>query len=188
MMDRLWPWAAVAVCVAAWWIWERLRERDFARERPYSINAPFPLSGIPDLIRQESGGELSIHDLKTRARAVWFESDKIQLSLYRMLVARATGRRVRAVGYIRARTPDGPDRLLEVPLYDEAQMVALYDRYMALLDGRETAKFSRSSALCALCGFHQKQCFPPAKKEPVKTGSGKTGKGASASNSGPRRR
>lgn len=177
------PWLAGAVVAAAlaWWLASRFRERDFSRETPYAINAPFPLSGIPDLVRQERWGELVIHDLKTRARAVWFESDKIQLSLYRLLVERATGRRVRPVGYIRVRAPGKADQELAVPLYGEAELIALYDRYIALLSGQEQARWAKSSALCSLCGFNQKQCFPP-KREPAKAGSGK---GAAARVSGP---
>lgn len=168
--------AAAALCLAfAWWAASRFRARDFSREKPYSIHAPFPLSGVPDLVRQESGGELTIHDLKTRSRALWFESDRIQLSLYRLLVSRATGRKVKEVGYIRVRSPGKADQLLEVPLYGEEQLVALYDRYIALLDGRESARWAKSPALCGLCGFNQKQCFPPQKREPAKAGFAKTG-------------
>lgn len=173
---RMIIWIAAAACAAgAWWIWDRFRAKDFSREKVYSINRPFPLSGIPDLVRQQDGGELAIHDLKTRARAVWFESDKIQLSLYKLLVERATGRQVSSTGYIRARLPGRQDKLLPVPLYDEKALVALYDRYIDLLEGRRLPSHAKSKALCELCGFHQKMCFPPQLKEPAGAGSKRGG-------------
>lgn len=164
MSASVWLYAlGAASIVAGWWVWSRFRAKDYAREKMYSIRSPFPLIGAPDLVRQVDGGELEIHDLKTRSRAVWHESDKIQLSLYKLLVERATGRSVSGKGYIRARVAGQPDRLLAIVLYSELEMVALYDRYIALLDGREAARFAKSAALCGLCGFYKTRCFPPDK-------------------------
>lgn len=146
---------------ASYWFWNRFRAKDFCREKLYNISFPFPLTGAPDLVRQEDGGLLTIHDLKNRAKAVWFESDRIQLSLYKLLIERATGRKVSEKGYIRVRTNGKADQLLSVPLYTEKQMIALYDRYMSFQAGQEQPRFCKSMALCKLCGFYKSKCFPP---------------------------
>lgn len=156
-----WGGCGAAVVWIAYWLWDRKREKVFCREKTFSIRKPFPLIGTPDLVMQEKGGQLSVHDLKTRNRPALYESDKIQLSLYRLLLERATGRRVSEFGVIRVRGPQG-EKMLRVKLLPAADLEALYLRYMDLAEGSGgCAKYANNRKLCEFCGFKGKECFPP---------------------------
>lgn len=129
------------------------------REKPFSIRFPFPLRGTPDLVRREADGTLTIHDLKIRPTPRAFPSDVLQLSLYRLLVARATGRKVNPVGYVRSRS-GGPEteKLIPVALLEEDELVRIRHRYDAIESGRAVPSLCPSAAYCRQCGFKGNRC------------------------------
>lgn len=163
-MSSLWMLAgggAMALLAIIGYIaWDRRRPKVFSREKTYSIRKPFALIGAPDLVLQKKGGLLEIQDLKTRTSARVFESDKIQLSLYRLLVERATGRKVSDEGFIRIRGAGG-ERMMAVRLMGTEELERLHQRYWDVLEGNCPARHAPAKKLCESCGFHQKQCFPP---------------------------
>ena len=161
-----WQWAIggiLAVMGASLiWYWDRTREKVWCREKTFSIRKPFPLIGAPDLVWQEKGGVLTIHDLKTRKKPVVHLSDKIQISLYKLLVEKATGRAVRNYGVVRIRNESG-DRQIRIPLLEEEELLKLYERYWDLADGKEQASCAPNPRFCDSCGFKGNKCFPSAK-------------------------
>lgn len=136
----------------------RHRKKVLWTERSFEISSPFPLRGTPDLVMQEEDGSLVIHDLKTRASGRVMRSDVIQLSLYRMLVARATGRRVSMTGVVRF-GPGGATQKA-VGLLGDDELVAIHGRYFGILSGNVDPLFAEHRGLCQKCQYHCKECFP----------------------------
>lgn len=150
-----------ALGAAAWclYLW-RLRHtsRPLWREKRFAVSAPFPFFGIPDLVWQEKDGSLTIHDLKTRGSHRVFKSDILQLSLYKLLVERATGRRVNPWGIVRVRTGDGREKLMRVALMPENELTAVYADYWNKVDGNAVANKCGTPAYCEKCGFRGREC------------------------------
>ena len=141
-------------------IYRRYCSRPLWRERPFRMNHPIPLTGIPDLVWQEKNGTLTIHDLKNRSTPRIFDSDILQLSLYKLLVETSTRRSVNPYGVIRVRTTNRPDRLLRVPLLTTAQLIDRYEHYCALLNGQIPPQPCTNRRYCQSCGFYGKECNP----------------------------
>lgn len=129
------------------------------REVPFSIERPFPLRGTPDLVWREADRSLTIHDLKIRRTPRAYPSDVLQLSLYRLLVAKATGKKVNPVGFVRSRS-GGPETevLIPVQLLEEDELVRIRTRYDELETGRAAPKLCPNKAYCAQCGFKGRGC------------------------------
>lgn len=117
------------------------------------------MGGRPDLIMQEWGGKLVIHDLKTRKGERVYDSDKLQLALYALLVSKATGRSVAAWAVVRAQAPGRPHKLLKVPLdIPLRELESLRERFQAAAISPLAARMTAAPHLCKLCGFRSKQC------------------------------
>lgn len=144
--------------LAAYVGWLRLGRRIHSRETLFETSRPFPLAGRPDLIMQEWGGLLVIHDLKTRKTARIYASDQLQLSLYALLVRRSTGRAVAPYGYIRLLV-GGRVELSRVALVaTEPELERLYSAFMSKAAAPESARLSAPAYLCRNCGFKGRQC------------------------------
>lgn len=155
---------AGSVALAIWWRWGK---RVFAVERLIVLHHPIALSGAPDLVLQRWGGELVVHDLKNREQDKVFESDAVQLSLYRFLLEKSTGRRVSDVGWIRVRRKGrAEDVELPVQLWGDDRVIDLWQRYQRMRAGAET-KTTQHAGLCQRCSFFKKQCpgTPRAKSQ-----------------------
>jgi len=139
-------------------LWSRFCPRIFSREQLYTTDKPFPLMGRPDLIMQEWGGWLVIHDLKSRKTSKVYPSDKLQLSLYAVLVAASTKRKVAAYGFIRTNV-NGQEQKIRVNLeLDYFKLTDLYDRFVSRVNFPESAKITNSAYLCKSCGFKNNGC------------------------------
>lgn len=148
-----------ATIFVAWLAWLRFGARIYAREKSFEMRLPFTMGGRPDLIMQEWGGKLVIHDLKTRKGARVYDSDKLQLALYALLVAKATGRSVAAWAVVRVQVPGQRPRLLKVPLdIPLAELESLRERFAAAAISPLAARMTAAPHLCKLCGFRSKQC------------------------------
>lgn len=148
----------LAGALALFALWTRFLPRIYSREKMYGIDIPFSLCGKPDLIMQELGGLLVIHDHKTRKSSRVYDSDVLQLSLYAILVAGATGRKVADYGVIRAIDPRGGLVRHRVPLIKDARLHSLHDRFMAVASQPAAAKRNGPHYLCKQCGFHGREC------------------------------
>lgn len=139
-------------------IWARYFPRIFSREQLYSTDFPFPLMGRPDLIMQEWGGVLVIHDLKNRKSSKIYPSDRLQLSLYAVLVSSATKRKVASYGIVRVNV-NGDVKKVRVDLeQDYSKILALYERFISRVRFPESAKLTDSAYLCKSCGFKNNGC------------------------------
>ena len=148
----------IGVFLVIYMLWLRLGARVHSRENMFEISLPFPLIGRPDLIMQEWGGTLVIHDLKTRKSARIYESDQLQLSLYALLVRRATGRQVAKYGYIRLWV-GGKVTLSKVVLTRNDKMLeSLYSDFVSKALDPGSAQLSAPAYLCRHCGFNGRQC------------------------------
>lgn len=143
----------------AWLAWGRFGARIYARERHFEMRRPFALGGRPDLIMQEWGGLLVIHDLKTRKADRVYPSDRLQLALYALLVARATGRKVAPWAVVRVLVPGRVPELRRVELDATSEdLQALSDRFMACAAHPQAARLTAAPYLCKQCGFQGKEC------------------------------
>lgn len=160
------------VLAGLWWFWRLFRgrfsdraalpadirdARFYQTERHLSCKEPVPLKGTPDRVLQLPTGELVVTDLKTRLKQQVYDSDIIQLSVYRILLMRALQKRVKSVGYIVFRRR-GRDHYVPVPLLREEQVVDLYTRYVALRRGERPHRLNRVAA-CRKCAY-QVICQP----------------------------
>lgn len=139
--------------------WLRFGARIHSRERAYWIDRPFPLSGRLDLVMQEWGGLLVVHDLKTRRVDRVFESDKLQLALYAFLLAQATGRAVASHAIVRVQAGGGPVKSRRIQLdVSPAQLQALVDAFLAAAAHPDGARLTAAPWLCRRCGFNGRGC------------------------------
>ncbi|AJQ27563.1 hypothetical protein JBW_02217 [Pelosinus fermentans JBW45] len=64
------------------------------------INNPIPLCGKPDVVWKTRDGTLIVGDYKSRENQQVYESEVIQLSVYKLLVERTQKRSVADYGFI----------------------------------------------------------------------------------------
>ncbi len=131
-----------------------------ANERSFAISQPVRLHGRPDQVLCLKSGVLAVLDTKRRAAPRVFESDRVQLSGNRMLIAgqrkfrRST---VAAFGYIRFVDDKRNVKIVRVDLYTDAEVVRRYRRAAAIDARRIAPKPTPSPALCRGCG-HVYRC------------------------------
>lgn len=154
-----WFGGASLVVLLTYGVWLRFGARIHSRERAYWIDRPFPLTGRLDLVMQDWGGRLVVHDLKTRQVDKVFESDKLQLALYAFLLSRATGRNVATHAVVRIQTGNGSIKLRSVQLeIDPAHLHGLADAFLASAAQPTSARLTAVPALCRRCGFNGRGC------------------------------
>ena len=105
-------------------------------------------------------GELHLAEFKTRARAVAYASDVIELSAQRLAIEKSTGDRVSEIGYVLVQNPLGKRRSVhKVRLLPSADVIALAKRREAILNGRIVPKYTASQQLCSQCAYRA-ECKP----------------------------
>lgn len=139
------------------YLWYRRRQDRLTvyRLEPYlKIREPIPLCGAPDVVwRRKGSSTLIVGDYKSRANHRIYESDIIQLSVYRFLLLHTQEKAVADYGYIHFN--DGSRR--RVKLLREKQISKLYERYRKVLAGNiEPAKVCRNE-YCRHCS-HRAIC------------------------------
>lgn len=117
------------------YLWYRRRQDRLTvyRLEPYlKIREPIPLCGAPDVVWLRKGSStLIVGDYKSRVNRRIYESDIIQLSVYRFLLLHTQEKAVADYGYIHF--SDGSRR--RVKLLREKQLGKLYERYRKILAG-----------------------------------------------------
>lgn len=102
-------------------------------EKEISMSSPFKLHGRVDQAFITKDGLVIPVDTKERGRIAWYESDKLQLSVYALILS-AMGYRVHTEGYIRI--PNNQDPVwLKVPLGDVAYVGKYIDLYRKIKAG-----------------------------------------------------
>lgn len=135
------------------WFWRRRRLRrrlrPFWLEKTLRLQEPIALVGRPDVVWIDGTGRLVVGDYKDRQGPLVHESERIQLSAYRLLLRHMQKRAVADHGWIHF--ADG--RRSKVALFSERRVVKLYQRYQALLDGRVKPRCCSNDAYCAYCDY-----------------------------------
>lgn len=137
--------------------WRRSRRTPkrslYAAECYLKTEEPVPLCGAPDVIWLEDGKRLAVEDYKSRKRRKVYDSDVIQLSVYRLILLNTQSKPVSDYGYISFH--NGSRK--KVRLLSEGEVVRLVKRYQGILAGQKTPKACRQPAYCRYCP-HQKHC------------------------------
>ena len=110
-------------------------------------------------------GELHLAEFKTRAHAVAYSSDVIELSAQRLVIEKTTGEWVSEIGYVLAQDLSGKHRSVhKVRLLPGGDVIALAKRREAILSGRVVPKFTDSEGLCRRCSYRA-ECKPDGPDE-----------------------
>lgn len=131
----------------------------FKNEENLRIYDPINLSGRPDQVWKSKSEKLVIVDTKVRQNNQVYESDRIQLSAYAVMLKNhplSKNMEVHPVGYIRRHTSGG-GQYIAVQLYPEEKVIELHERYWQVHDQEIPPKTNGGSALCHHCG-HRKTC------------------------------
>lgn len=148
----------LVLVVVGWPTLRRWNSGIWAREIPLSVDAPFPLSGRPDLVRWERDFSLSVVDLKTRRHAGVSRADIVQLSAYALLVRKNSLLPVRSTGVVIVQLPDGRRVEKRVPLLSARELSKIYSEWAAIRDGRSDGTPCRKASFCDRCGFRGREC------------------------------
>lgn len=111
------------------------------------INEPIPICGTPDVIWIDQAGVLIVGDYKSRQSCKVQQSDIIQLSVYRVLLEHTQRRSVSNEGFVHFKN----GRWIRVKLLDERAIIALYQKYQNILDGKGNARCTHNSNYCQYC-------------------------------------
>lgn len=140
--------------------WPADLKRLVMSEQPLGIDHPLPLCGTPDEVYFNRDHRLVAVETKTRDYARVYLSDRIQLSVYAVLLRYARhrmlplgpGRAVAGYGYVRIVTPHGV-KWRAVELLTLAQVRGLVRRQLSLEQGREAPRGARHAGLCRSCVY-----------------------------------
>lgn len=128
----------------AWWKSENmpyeLRSATlFLSEQDISTTQPVPMHGRVDQVYQTKNGVLIPLDTKLRQVNHIYESDIIQLSVYRVILSHKYKAPVAKYGYVRTvvETADGDRvRYIKTNLLSEKEVVKLWHRYQSIRSGQ----------------------------------------------------
>lgn len=127
----------------------------WASEKPFHCRRPISLTGRVDQVYRVNRNMLVPVDTKKRARAAVYESDRLQLSQYALLIRRRpwgwlSGMKVAKHGYVRLETQEGV-HYRKVDLLSEKEVVDSYHRYLDVMSGRQAPNFAENKRLCFRC-------------------------------------
>ena len=124
-------------------------------EEPISTNSPRKMHGIPDQVYLSKINTQIIVDSKTRNKLVVYDSDIVQMSVYK-LILESNGHHVSSYGYFRIVTP-GETRYFKKSLLNSKQVIFKYDRTKAILSGNTIAE-KADTGKCFNC-TQKKNCL-----------------------------
>jgi CRISPR/Cas system-associated exonuclease Cas4 (RecB family) len=122
-------------------------------ERFLKITDPVPLCGKPDVVWETREGTLIIGDYKSRDNQQVYESEVIQLSVYKLLVEKTQNRPVADYGFIHFKNRN----MKKVYLMKETEIIALYHRYWDVVDKEIKAYTANNENYCRYCS-HKHVC------------------------------
>ena len=118
------------------------------------ITDPVSLCGTPDVVWITGSGKLVVGDYKSREhfRQV-FDSEMIQLSVYKLLLEKTQPKPVANYGFIHFKNR----RKVKVKLMSERKVVKLYYRYWQVIDGKDRPCRTDNEHYCKYCS-HNDRC------------------------------
>lgn len=126
----------------------------YSTEQHMEITDPIAICGKPDVVWMEKGtGMLIVGDYKSRDNRQVFDSDIIQLSVYRLLLQYSQRNPVADYGFIHFRN----GRKKRVKLLSENDIIRLYKRYIDIIEGKTRPKIVRRPGYCRYCS-HTNLC------------------------------
>lgn len=139
-------------------LYKFLCSRKKAKLTPYmleyflKITDPVPLCGKPDVVWMNRKGILIVGDYKSRCHHKVYDSDVIQLSVYRLLVEKTQQKPVASFGYIHFKGAS-----MKVKLLSEREIIDLYHRYWKVIEGQVEPNQAGNNSYCQNCS-HQSIC------------------------------
>ncbi len=142
--------------VAVIYKWYRAKRKDklmpYRLEHFLKITRPVPLCGKPDVVWLNRQGTLIVGDYKSRLHHQVYDSDIIQLSVYRLLLEKSQQKPVADYGYIHFQ-----GHSIKAKLLSEREVIALYHRYSQIIEGQVKSEKTACKNFCKHCS-HQKIC------------------------------
>lgn len=135
--------------------------RLWASEKEFRCYRPVRLRGRVDQVYQTTDRSLVPVETKRRQSPVVYESDRLQLSQYRLLLIHRLAAWIMPVhvagyGYVRLVTPGGL-RYQKVDLMTTEEIVGVYERYLDVMAGKAKPNYCRNELFCDQCAY-QKDC------------------------------
>jgi CRISPR/Cas system-associated exonuclease Cas4 (RecB family) len=121
----------------------------FMAEQNISCQRPIALHCRPDQVFKGAGGMLYVVDIKSHARA--YPADILQISVAAFILS-TMGHKVSSKGYVRS-VHNGIESYLPVNLYSQDEIIRLYQKYHALINGSISPSGAQHPALCKTCSY-----------------------------------
>ncbi len=144
----------LVVAVVCGWLGSNSKTKltPYMLEHFLRISQPVPLCGKPDVVWLNRKGTLIVGDYKSRSHHKVYDSDIIQLSVYRLLLEKSQQRPVADYGYIHFKGTTS-----KVELLNETAIIALYHRYWQVIEGQGEPGKAAAKNFCKHCS-HQRIC------------------------------
>lgn len=145
----------VVIVIIYWWLRyiRKPKLMPYMLEHFLKTTDPVPLCGKPDVVWITRGGTLVIGDYKSRGNHQVFESEVIQLSVYKLLLEKTQKKPVADYGFIHFKK----GRKVKVNLMSEKAVIKLYHRYWKVIGGKNKPCMTESKNYCKCCS-HQFVC------------------------------
>lgn len=145
----------VAVAIIYWWLRSRRKPKlsPYMLERFLKITDPIPLCGKPDVVWKTRNGTLIVGDYKSRENQQVYESEVIQLSVYKLLIEKTQNKPVADYGFIHFKNR----YMKKVHLMKETEIIALYHSYWDVINGEVEACIANNENYCQYCS-HKHKC------------------------------
>lgn len=131
------------------WIkkWRKEKLKIYLVEHYMKIDNPIPLCGTPDVVWINKQETLIAADYKNRFKV--YDSDIIQLSVYRLLLERTQRKKVARYGFIHLKN----GKRVKVDLLSNDEVIKLYQRYQGITGGTMRTRYSNSTGYCQYCRY-----------------------------------
>lgn len=129
-------------------------------ERDFFVSSPDRIVARVDRVYRRPDDVHVVTELKRRDRVRVFESDRIELSVQRLALAK-NGLRVSDTGYVVVEGANVQRRALAVQLLPEPAIATLAQRFRLLVAGLVQPTRANRPPVCRKCAFRQ-ECRPDA--------------------------
>jgi len=146
----------VVVIALYWWIQSRRKPKltPYMLENFLKITDPVALCGKPDVVWKTHDGTLIVGDYKSRENQQVYQSEVIQLSVYKLLVEKTQNRPVADYGFIHFKNR----HMVKVQLMNEKEIIELHQRYWNVKDGRIKPCMTGTKNYCRYCSHNDECC------------------------------
>ncbi|XER07559.1 hypothetical protein SRRS_31520 [Sporomusa rhizae] len=142
---------AFIVLIITIYLWIKNRRKEKLRIyliEPYvKIDNPIPLCGAPDVVWINKQETLIVADYKNRFNV--YDSDIIQLSVYRLLLEKTQRNKVARYGFIHLKN----GKRVKVDLLSNDEVIKLYHRYQGITGGTVRTRYTNSAGYCQYCRY-----------------------------------